>query len=306
MVIQRRVELYEQVAAGLAAEYSQLRSANVDTGMAGASAESVLVGWLKKWIPGRISVENGAVISVRDEPTNQMDCLLFDHIESPIFQRIGNLAILPVEGVVGAIEMNYGENTTYAKLSRDAQKLEQLGRMAVGRLRRAAVALTHLPIDKDSSSASAEELIAGLEKHMGHDQGPQLLIFVEELRGDLQEAAVRLMNHNKRVGVPFSVDGLFVLRQGFVLHVDSNKKGWNAKRLAGAELGFSSISEGQVLLKLQNVLLKHFYLAGKTHPPGFDAYTAQTDQGEREVRAAKVVSDEEYAAQGDDAVLLRG
>lgn len=306
MVVQRRIEVYEQVAAGLTAEYNQLRSVGVDPGMAGTSAESVLVGWLKKWMPGRISVENGAVISVRDEPTNQMDCLLFDHIESPIFQRTGNAAILPVEGVVGAIEMNYGENTTYGKLNLDAQKLEQLGRRAVHQLQRAAVALTHLPIDKDPSSASREELIAGLEKHMGHDQGPQLLIFVEELRGDLQEAAVRLMVHNKKVGVRFSVDGLFVLKQGFVLHIDSSKKGWNSKRLAGAELGFSSVSEGQVLIKLQSVLLQYFYQVGKTHPRGFDAYTSQTGQGEREVRAAQVVSDEEYVAQRDDAVVLRG
>ena len=301
-----RQEMYEQVAAALTARYNEVRAARLEGGLAGTSAETILIDWIKQWLPGRISIRNGAVISVTDGPTNQMDCLLFDHIECPVFQRIGQTDILPVEGVSGAIEMNYGENTSYNKLITDAQKLTMLGHLAVSRLRRPGVAMSHLPLDVDPSSATTEQVLNGLTFHQGHDLRPLLLIFAEQLSGSLHEAATRIMSHNKKTGVRFSVDGLFVLKQGIALHMDENKKGWTLQRLRGGEFGCLNASEGHVLLKLQNVVLTHLYLSGKTHPKGFDAYTAMTSQGEQEIGSATIISDQEYSDQPDQSISIRG
>jgi hypothetical protein len=62
------------------------------------------------------------------KPTTQRDCILFDQVESPIYHRFGEVALLPIEGVLGAVELNYGANTSYEKV---------VGRLNVRRLQAA-------------------------------------------------------------------------------------------------------------------------------------------------------------------------
>jgi hypothetical protein len=307
MSTQNRIQLYEQIAAGLSSLYDQIRTSSLDSGLSGTSGEAAIVGWMRQWLPGRVSIRNGAVLSVRDDPTNQMDCLLFDYIESPIFHRIGQVDILPIEGILGAVEINYGSNTSYQKIGRDAEKLSKLAELAEARLSRIGIGLSHLPPDRDARLASVEQLVGNLSLHRGHDGKPILLIFAEQLSGDLQEITRRLMEYNKSVGVRRSIDGLFILQQGIALHIDPNQNGWITSRLPGAHLGCLSVSQGYVLLKMQSIILKHLYLSGKTHPEGFDAYVAQTGQGQKEITNARIVSGNEYIRQEDSGtVVIRG
>ena len=123
----------------------------------------------------------------------------------------------------------------------------------------------------------------------------------------MEEASKRIMEYNKTVGIRCSVDGLFVLNQGFALHMDQNQTGWTTQRLQGMAFGCLTASRGQVLIKLQSIILKNLYLSGKTHPDGFDSYIAETGQGQREIASAKAVSDNEYIDQHDsESVIVRG
>lgn len=301
-----RLELFERIAEGLLASYNQVRSAKLDTGLAGGSAETVLVDWIQRWLPLRVAVRNGAVLSSQRGPTTQRDCLLFDQVDSPVYHRLGTADLLPIEGILGAVELNYGLSTGYDKVLKDAAKLSEIADLFDDRLQRAAMPLSHLPLARGSSVATREERIDGLTFHLAHDGKPVLLIFAEELKGSLSECAHRLAEYNKSVGVRKSIDGLFVLRQGYALHLDSQRPGWTTCRLPGAHFGCLSVSEGSVLLKLQTVVLKHLFLGGKTHPEGFDQYVSQTGQGQREVSAAEIASDDEYTKQVDSgAVFIR-
>ncbi|MBI4641986.1 MAG: hypothetical protein HY731_14950 [Candidatus Tectomicrobia bacterium] len=294
-----RLQLFEEVAAGLLSSYDQVRAVRLDAGLSGTSAENVLVEWIRGWLPTRVSVRNGAVLSVSHDPTTQRDCILFDQVDSPVFHRLGNSDILPIEGVLGAIELNYGKNTTYAKLAKDAAKLSEIAEMAHERLHRVAVPLSHLSLGSDASTVSREELIAGLALHRAHDGKPLLLIYAEQVKEQLIECARRVMEHNKSVGVRRSVDGLFILRKGFALHLDPQRPGWMTHRQAGAHFACLAASPGNVLLKMQSVILKHLFLAGKVHPEGFDPYIAETGQGQREAESSTSASDDTYISQAD-------
>jgi hypothetical protein len=236
-----------------------------------------------------------------------MDCILFDHIESPVFHRVGNTDILPIEGVVGAVEINFGVSTTYQKIIKDAEKLHNLAKLTESRLPRVSILLSHLPLSYNANNVTTEQLTKGLTFHRAHDGKPLLLIFAERVNGDLQEVAKRIMEHNKKVGIRNSIDGIFILQQGFALHVDNNKTGWTTQRMEGSEFRFLPVSQGHVLIKMQSVILKNLYQIGKTHPGGFDAYINQTGQGPQEISTATLVSDQQYINQKDvGSIIVNG
>jgi hypothetical protein len=230
-------------------------------------------------------------------PTTQRDCVLFDQIQTPVYSRFGDAQLLPIEGVLGAIELNYGEHTSYRKIITDAAKLSEIGALARGSSRRMAQPISHLPADVDPSQVSPEEVIARLLIHQAFRLRPQLLIFAENIRGDLLECARRLMAHNKRVGIRNSVDGLFVLHKGYALHFPSNRAGWNTQRQPGDHFAGVARTPGQVLFQLQSIIRKHMAFNGMVHPASFDQYISPPAQAQVEMAASHQVSDMEYLAE---------
>ncbi len=132
---------------------------------------------------------------------------------------------------------------------------------------------------------------------------PLALIFTETLNISLEEAAKRIADFNKKAGVKCSIDGIFILREGFALHMDQSNIGWTVQRLAGHRFGCLKTTEGQVLLKFQSVIFNYLHFMGKTSSHGFDRYSSTDDQGKKEIASAKVVSDKEYLEQINEGML---
>jgi hypothetical protein len=294
-----RVKLFQDIASGLSSKYNQIRDASLDSGLSGTSGENILREWIGQWMPKRISIKTSSVISVSNDPTNQMDCLLFDQLESPVFHNIGNIEILPIEGIVGGVEINFGENTTYQKILKDCDKLSYLAELSHNRLPRIGIPLSHIPFGEDQNTFTKEQIIKSLTFHRSFDGKPILLIFAEQLNGTLEEAAKRIMQHNKNVGPKKSIDGLFILKQGLMLHISLGKNGWTTQRMNQSKLGILKAPEGQVLLKFQSIILQHLYLTGKTYPQGFDSYVTQTNQVKHEMDNLVEISDSGYVNQND-------
>ena len=299
-----RMQLFDSVAKGLADEYDKLRKVGLDVGLKGTAAENVLTAWMETWLPHRIGLRNGAILSMNYKLTTQRDCILFDHIESPIYHRFGDVVLLPIEGVLGAVELNYGTDTSYQKVLKDADKLSELGTIHRDAIRRSAVMYSHLARDVNPQSASSEEIHAGLMSHLSFSGSPVLLIFAEQLSGSLGECARRIMEHNKSALLRASVGGLFVLQQGYALHPASDGSGWDAGRQPGDRFAYLPATPGEVLLKLQSVILRHLASGGRVYPGGFDHYVSITGQGAKEVAASVRVSDDDYETQPDDPGYL--
>jgi hypothetical protein len=252
---------------------------------------------MQQWLPKRVAIHNGQIFSVNRDPLTQRDCILFDDMESPVYEQKGSVVLVPIEGVLGAVEVNSGENTTYQKIGRDATKLSEIAEMAQDRLPPAAQAQSHLPPTVNMATVSSEQLISSLFLHRTIPGKPHLVIFAEQLDGSLLECCRRLKEHNKKVGINQSVDALFVLRQGFAAHLDPQQAGWTTSRLPGSSFACLQARPGTVLLRMQSLILMNLYLAGKVYPGGFDRYTARTGQAEQEVAACSRVSDEDYVRQ---------
>lgn len=306
MNIESRKTLYEQVAKGMSARYEQIRSTGVDTGVSGSAGEKVLINWITSWLPKRMSVVQGAVLSIGEDPTNQMDCLLFDSSESPVYSRLGDSDLVPIEGVSGSIEVNSGNTTTYEKLLKDALKLTKLRQLARNKMPRASIPISHISREIDPNNVTEKQLVEGLQGHRSLEQHPLTVIFAENINGNLEEAATRIARHNIHQGVEFSVDGLFIMGQGVALHVDQNRLGWTSQRLTGNEFAYLTTSPGQVLLKLQSIILNHLYLSGKTNPKSFDPYLSELGLGAREITEAKSIVENEYVTQTGREYQSRG
>ncbi len=288
MSLEKRNKLYEDIGNQLLYSYDEIKSSDQDSDVTGDFGETVIKEWIKKWMPSRIAVKSGTVLSVRQDPTNQMDCLLFDHMESPVFQTLGSVDVLPIEGVFGALEINTGINTTYKKIIKDGAKLSKLASMTEERIPRHSKYLEFAGIPNESKMYNFFREILPF---------PQLLVFAEDFVGNLEEMGKRLSAYNLSVGITASVDGLFVLKKGVILHMDPDKTGWIAHRVAKAPLAILPSTPGQVLLKLQSLVLKHLFLCGRVHPDGFDKYLSEFGQNVTEMESAILVSDMGYLNQ---------
>lgn len=291
--------VYESWASALLKAYEDARGLGLDSDVKGTQGEQAFLSWLHEWLPSRVEPLQGAVISTKRSPTNQMDCLLFDRAESPVFYRQGSSVVVPIEGVLGNVEINTGEHASYTKILRDAEKLDSVAQLAADRQDRLPIPMSHIPAPRDISTITGEDLRSGLTYHHVFGGKPLLLVFVEDLQGRLEELGPRIADHNKGVGVRRSVDGVFVLKQGYILHVDPAGAGWTTQRLEGNSLACASGSPGEVLLKLQSVVLQYLHQHSLVHPGGFDRYMSTEHQGRDEVAAATRISDSDYQSQAD-------
>lgn len=302
-----RRRLYVKVAAALFEHYDQIRESDVDTGIAGSEGEELLKAWINKWLPKRLSTKSGAVISQSDGPTDQMDCLLFDQHECPVFHTTIKTELLPIEGVLGCIEMNYGESTAYTKILTDCEKLSRLADLALPdkQLPRMGIPTFITSINQpEVHSLDRRTKMANLYRTTLGNTRPLLFIYAEDINGNLEEAGRRIMQYNKSVGVYHSIDGLFVLKQGVVLHRDD--QGWHTQRIPGDKMSVLRINNGEVLMRLQNQILHHLWITGKTNPQGFEAYINDDGKLQETMDAAVDISDADYRAQMDELAIRIG
>ncbi|QFU05121.1 hypothetical protein FIU82_08830 [Pseudoalteromonas sp. THAF3] len=111
------------------------------TGEDGRFVEDLLSEYLKKFLPNGIEVLTGFILrpavktggsgkkrkSDTDEHSSQLDIIVYDSQNFPIFQRFGNSVIVPPEGVIGIISvkkhLNDGDIEKECKALYQAAKL---------------------------------------------------------------------------------------------------------------------------------------------------------------------------------------
>ena len=291
---EQRRALFKSVGDRLLADLRGAAAGRTDTQVQGRAAENAFREWLKNQLPKRFDVVKGAVLSPREGPTGEMDCLVVDSGQAPAFRQVGGKPdLLPIEGVVASIEINSGSSgTSYVKLMQDAGKLAEVGRLR---------GMSPLPKPIKLSPLLGEGLNTtdrDLWVSRQHFSGPPLLfIFAESLRGNLRELATRLAIHNRGVSLSESVDGAFILNKGFILHLEPGT-GWNVHRLTGFPLGWMQADPSQVLLKLMTIIWNYLWKGPCEFGPEMSGYYA--DQAyflEVEQPRVHVLEDTDYLSQ---------
>lgn len=291
---EQRRALFRSVGERLVADLRAAAEGNTDTDVQGRAGEQAFRKWLQEQLPHRFQVLTGAVLSEGAGPTTERDCLIFDGDQSPAFRQIGGRPdLLPIEGLVASIEINTGAaGTSYAKLLRDADKLSQ-----VGKLQRTAPlpkAMRLLPLVIEGGRTVQSELWVS-RQHF--PVGPLLFIFAESLRGNLPELARRVAAHNRTVTLTESVDGVFVLNRGFILHLAPGQ-GWNVHRLPGFPLALMEAEPWEILLKLTTTLWNYLWKGWCEFGPDLGAYYADKAYFlEVEQPRTNILDDAAYVAQ---------
>lgn len=298
-----RHAMFQSVGQRLLNELRGAAAARTDTQIQGRAGENAFLTWLRDQLPNRFEVRKGAVLSPQAGPTNEMDCLLVDADQSPAFRRAGGEPdLFPIEGIIACIEINTGPSgASYGKLLDDAKKLSEVGKLAGTGRRPDPRPAKLLPLPTHLGNTIQGELWV----HRQHFLiPPLLLIFAETLRGNLGELTSRLAAHNKRVGVKASVDGAFILNEGFILHMTPGQV-WDVHRMAGSQLAWMQAEPWHVLLKLMTIIWNYLWKGPCEFGPEMsDYYADQAYFVEVEEPHIKVLDDIDYQSQTADPDIV--
>jgi len=243
-----RREMFESIGKRLVVDLEAVSKGDTDTDIQGRAGEAAFREWLEKQLPTRFRTISASVLAYDALPTTERDCIIFDVGECPFFRQSGSLPdVLPIEGVIGSIEINTGRSgATYDKLLHDCEKLSKIGLLSASRLSPMAKAAKLSPLKIPGTDTIQKEI--GVTQQ-AYRLPPVLYVFAERIQGKLSELANRIAQHNKAVPVSASVGGAFILNEGFILHTAPGD-GWNVSRLLGSPLAYMEAEPWEVLLKL--------------------------------------------------------
>jgi hypothetical protein len=86
-------------------ELSSVRAALEHSSQKGNSLESYVKTLLRRHLPERVGVTEGVVVSSSGFHSSQVDIILYDQTEAPIFYNNGSTRIIPLEYVFGVMEV---------------------------------------------------------------------------------------------------------------------------------------------------------------------------------------------------------
>lgn len=294
-----RREMYKEFAEGFEKELKSISLAQTDPGFQGVAGEAAFRAWLKDQLPSRIDPLSGAIVTQKSDPSHQRDCVLFDRVDCAVFRTIGSQAdLLPIEGVVGAIEVNTGgSGATRQKILKDAAKLSELGTLFRDERVALLPKLERLGPAPHVGATLTNEIFV---RRQTFSLPPLLLLFAESIEGSLLDYAEALAEHNEQTSVGASVDGLFILDQGFALH--QNEEGWAHHRIAGLSFAARPAPGWEVLLKLVSTVWSHLWKGPYGVPNLRGYYTDQSYFTDVEYPECSVVSSESYVTQAAEGM----
>jgi uncharacterized protein DUF6602 len=113
-------------AKRLWAEYTEIQRAH--SGEKGRAREvAVVTELLNTFLPKKLAVATGEVVATDGSTSAQHDILIYDALETPVFNSSGESVVVPVEGVYAVIEVS--SMLDRRKLREDAEKIARLKAM---------------------------------------------------------------------------------------------------------------------------------------------------------------------------------
>lgn len=246
----------------------------LDSGLKGRKGESHFRNWLSLWLPKKVEIKEGVVIDKDSKPTTQRDVIIFDSYNCPIFKdstEEGEINILPIEGVVATIEIN-ASRVKKDKIIKDIDKVAGVKKLK--------------PLFEPAKVLALEtELAPGyeLKKCLSTRMSRLGYIFAKDCDVSLEVLATAVEERNTELGVDASVDGIFILEKGCILH--GNEEGWTTSRIPGTDLFTVSLEPWSVLLTLVSMINQHLALGARGNTPSLEEYFRASDDQRENILA---------------------
>lgn len=121
-------DLLESAAKRLSVEFEEIRANNPHHGEAGSEIETVVRRFLKDRLPKRFDAEKGFVVGLDGKISQQMDVIIYDALNCPVYRRGEGTHVIPRDNVAAVLEvksnLNKKELEDAAKKIASAKKLK--------------------------------------------------------------------------------------------------------------------------------------------------------------------------------------
>lgn len=111
----------------------------------GMYVEALLKSYIQKFLPSGLEALTGFILRPavktgsgkkeragdQDSHSSQLDIIVYDSANFPVFLRMGDHVIVPPEGVIGVISVK--KNLYFSQLDQEIKALEQVGKLCTGR-----------------------------------------------------------------------------------------------------------------------------------------------------------------------------
>jgi len=114
-------ELIAAAGKKLQDDFDYIKNTNPHYAERGGEAEDILIKFLNDHLPKRYAATTGFVIDSTNDISKQVDVIVYDAINSPVFRKDERVMILPSDNVAVAIEVK--TNLNKAELIDSAQKI---------------------------------------------------------------------------------------------------------------------------------------------------------------------------------------
>jgi len=106
-------KIFQGLSQKLQADFEFLSSQLSHSLSTGEAREFVLKELLRQYLPAKLGVEKGIIISsVENElPSKQIDIIIYDKLNTLVLYNVENLRIFPIEGVYAVIEVKSNLNS---------------------------------------------------------------------------------------------------------------------------------------------------------------------------------------------------
>jgi hypothetical protein len=189
-------ELLTSAGRRLSSDFEFLKQTNPHYAERGIEAENILIEFLNDHLPKRYDASSGIIIDNDNNISSQIDVIVYDAINSPVYRKDKRVMIVPSDNAAIAIEVK--SNLSKSELEDAAKKIASVRR------------LKQSPISNIDQMVTFSEMI--ITKTIG-------VVFAYDSTTTLDTLAENLIEINQGLDVREWIDMVVVLGKGTISYV---------------------------------------------------------------------------------------
>ncbi len=236
----------------LQADFDYMSSQIKHNGTKGSAREDILLEFLRKHMPKRFGFSKGEICSSKGETSKQIDIIIYDQENHPIFYDVGNQVIVPSESVLCIIEIK----SILTELKTSVENIKSVKNMDKSAVR----------IDEDITKVSMEQ---GVPHRIIPTKG---CVFAYNSQLTLEKIAEVLNEENQKLNDNEKINFICVLDRGIIFYY--NKINGKIDPAPSKDSGISFAETKYTLSWFFNALFM-FLNRAWTHPTNISSYLGE-------------------------------
>jgi hypothetical protein len=99
------IKIFEEIENEMRAKFERARISIKHSALKGSAFENTLKDFLIAYLPKHLSFSRGMIVDSDGKYSKEIDIIIYDTANTPIFEKSGDIQVIPVECVYGVIEV---------------------------------------------------------------------------------------------------------------------------------------------------------------------------------------------------------